>query len=92
VSFVKRCTGDSRTTSSWGQGIKVRGNGGSIRVGTAIATFPDGKYYGHAAIYQGQTSSGIQVVDQWKGHPVAPRTLTWGGTLSNDGDKFYVIN
>jgi hypothetical protein len=32
-----------------------------LAYGTAIATFPNGAYYGHAAIYTGKTSQGIQV-------------------------------
>ena len=37
----------------------------------AVATFPGGKYSGHAAIYTGQDSNGIQVWDQviiFRGH------------------------
>ena len=84
VSFVKMATGDSRTTGQWRQGPKVRG--GAIPYNAAIATFPSGSYYGHAAIYKGQNSQGIQVLDQWVGQPVAARTIRWGGgSLSNDG-------
>jgi len=91
VSFYKICTNDRRTTSQWGQGRKVRGAG--IAIGTGIATFPNGKYYGHAAIYMGQNGEGIQVWDQWKGHPVSQRTIRWGGSgISNNGDSFYVID
>ena len=33
-----------------------------------------------------------QVYDQWVGHPVATRTIRFGGSgISNDGNKFYVI-
>ena len=35
-----------------------------IPSGTAIATFPNGKYSGHAAIYVSQDYRGIQVYDQ----------------------------
>jgi len=91
VSFYKICTGDRRTTSQWIQGAKVRG--ASIAIGTGIATFPNGKYYGHTAIYMGQNSEGIQVWDQWVGHPVSTRTIRWNGNgISNNGDSFYVIN
>jgi hypothetical protein len=41
-------------------------HGASIPYGTAIATFPNGKYSGHAAIYTGQDANGIQVWDQVK--------------------------
>ena len=33
-----------------------------MKPGTAIATFPNGKYYGHAAIYVSQNEQGIQVL------------------------------
>ncbi|CAF0937493.1 unnamed protein product [Adineta steineri] len=91
VSFVKVCTGDRRTTSQWSAGVKVRG--ANISFGTAIATFPNGKYSGHAAIYTGQNNDGIQVWDQWVGRPVATRTIRWNGSgISNNGDSFFVIN
>ncbi|CAF2600367.1 unnamed protein product [Rotaria sp. Silwood2] len=91
VSFVKICTGDRRKTDQWRRGAKVRGS--NIASGTAIATFPYGKYKGHAAIYISQDRSGIQVWDQWKGHSVSQRTIRWNGSgLSNNGDSFYVID
>ncbi|CAF2164343.1 unnamed protein product [Rotaria magnacalcarata] len=91
VSFIKICTGDRRTTSQWGQGIKVRR--ANIAYGTAIATFSNGRYSGHAAIYTGQNDNGIQVWDQWVGHSVAIRIIRWNGSgVSNNGDSFYVIN
>jgi len=90
VSFYKVCSGDRRVTGQWVKGQKVRG--ASLAVGTGIATFPNGKYFGHAAIYMGQDSGGIQVWDQWKGHPVSRRTIRWNGNgISNNGDSFYVI-
>ncbi len=60
----------------------------------AIATFnASGEYHGHAAIYLGQDTQGIQVVDQWKGHPASKRTIRFGGSgTSNDGNQFYVIS
>ncbi|CAF3199214.1 unnamed protein product [Rotaria socialis] len=91
VSFVKKCTGDRRATSQWRQGKRVRTT--RVPYGAAIATFPNGKYSGHAAIYISQDSVGIQVWDQWRGHTVSKRTIRWNGTgLSNNGDSFYVIN
>jgi hypothetical protein len=75
-------------------GGQVKGNSNLVP-GTAIATFgPDGKYAGgHAAVYMGQDQNGIQVMDQWVGHPVAPRTIRWdGATPSNNGSLFHVIN
>ncbi|CAF4734097.1 unnamed protein product [Rotaria socialis] len=90
VSFVKKCTGDERRTNQWRQGRKVRD--ASISPGTAIATFPDGAYSGHAAIYMSQDHNGIHVWDQWYGHPVSQRIIRWNGHgLSNNGDSFYVV-
>ncbi|CAF1193640.1 unnamed protein product [Didymodactylos carnosus] len=92
VSFVKICTSDYRKTSQWKRGLKVRETS-SIPVGTAIATFPNGRYSGHAAIYTGQNDQGIQVWDQWSRRNVTPRTIRWNGSgISNNGDLFYVIN
>lgn len=91
MNNMQVCTGDHRTIGQWRMGARVRGNS-SIRPGTAIATFPGGLYSGHAAIYIGQNSAGIQVWDQWKGQPVHTRTIRWGGRkISNDGDRFHVI-
>eukprot|EP01088_Endostelium_zonatum_P006415 TRINITY_DN18540_c0_g1_i1.p1 TRINITY_DN18540_c0_g1~~TRINITY_DN18540_c0_g1_i1.p1 ORF type:complete len:144 (-),score=30.22 TRINITY_DN18540_c0_g1_i1:82-465(-) len=78
-------------TALWKQGVHVKG--AALRSGTAIATFPNGKYFGHAAIYRGQDASGIQVEDQWNGQPAHYRTIRWNGSgISNNGDSFYVIN
>jgi hypothetical protein len=41
-------------------------HGANITSGTAISTFPNSKYSGHAAIYTRQDTSGIQVWDQVK--------------------------
>lgn len=58
-------------TSTWRQGAKVRGNL-TLPVGTAIATFEDGRYRSrphgnHAAFYVGQDATCLVVVDQWAG-------------------------
>ena len=87
---LQTCTGDRRTTGQWKKGPQVKGS--NLPKGTAIATFPGGSYRGHAAVYIGQDKTGIQVWDQWVGHPVSQRTIRWnGGSLSNDGNQFYVI-
>lgn len=58
-------------TGTWKQGRKVFGDK-SIPVGTAIATFVNGKYpagdavHKHAAFYLEQDSNYIYVMDQWK--------------------------
>jgi len=91
VSYVKVCSADYRTTSQWVRGARVKGT--SLAFGTTIATFPTGSYSGHAAVYTGQNTEGIQVWDQWVGSPVSPRTIRWNGSgISNNGDSFYVIN
>lgn len=55
-------------TSGWVEGIKVKGN--TIKKGTAVATFVDGKYPNkssgnHVAFYISQSVTGIKVMDQW---------------------------
>lgn len=63
-------------TSAWKAGETVMGNM-TVRKGTAIATFANGKYANgthgnHAALYIGQNAGGIWVMDQWKGDPKKP--------------------
>lgn len=100
VEFVRQVT-DAPDTPAWKKGIQVKGAGvGKILRGTAIATFDDNDRYPvdglgrHAAIYLGQTSVGIQVLDQWNAQgEVLPRTIRFNnpGKRSNNGDTFYVI-
>lgn len=58
------------TTRAWREGTKVVGDR-TLPLGTAIATFDKkgrwpGKSKGnHAALYLGQTSDFIRVIDQW---------------------------
>lgn len=90
-------------TSAWRPGQKVRG-ATDIAVGTAIATFVDGRYpneaHGnHAAFYLGQDAFGIQVVDQWanpvKRPTILSQTLLWKPNApycrSDDGNLYWVI-
>jgi hypothetical protein len=97
VSFVTTvCPTIPVSTNAWKKGALVKGNT-DILPGTAIATFNNkDKYSGHAAIYDGQTSNGINVVDQWVTPPASPihqRTLKFGAHgNSNNGDNFYVID
>lgn len=63
-------------TAHWRAGKPAKGDM-SIPVGTAIATFVDGKYPNlgtgnHAALYLGQAAGGIIVIDQWKGDKKKP--------------------
>ena len=78
-------------TSTWRQGVKVRGN--KVPPGTAIASFQNGKYWKHAAILVQETSVGLEVWDQWVGRPWGKRTLHFRNDNdgSNNGDLFYVI-
>ena len=81
-------------TGKWKKGVPVKGNI-AIAKGTAIATFVNSVYSGHAAIYESQTDKGIQVYDQWvsgAGKAIGPRTISWNGKgISNNGAGFYVI-
>ncbi|MEE3626115.1 BPSL0067 family protein [Nitrospirillum sp. BR 11752] len=97
VSFVTQvCPSLPVSTALWRKGAAVKNNA-TILPGTVIATFDDqGRYYGHAAIYERQDGRGIYVYDQWiTGHipqPVAPRGIRWDGHgISNRGDGFFVV-
>lgn len=68
VALVRHFT-HAPNTAAWKQGAKVLGNR-SIPIGTAIATFERGRWPGrrkgnHSALYLGQVSDGIYVIDQW---------------------------
>ncbi|WP_174292376.1 BPSL0067 family protein [Sphingomonas bacterium] len=96
VSFVTQvCPSIPVSTAQWKKGVQVKG--ATLAAGTAIATFDaNGHYYGHAAIYENQNASGINVVDQWvtgAGSPIHARLIRFGGHgLANDGNGFYVID
>ena len=92
--------------STWKKGDAVQGNG-SLKPGTAIATFNFGNSYGppnspggasgvsHTGIYLGQDASGVQILDQWNGSGGA-RTHTipwnsWNGNSMEAGSKYYTI-
>ncbi len=97
VSFVTTvCPTLPVGTVAWKKGVQVKGTT-SILPGTAIATFnSDGKYSGHAAIYESQTLTGINVIDQWVTPPakaIHKRMLRFGAHgNSNNGDNFFVID
>ncbi len=100
VDFIQQ-TLSAPPTGLWREGKKVTQGDLTITPGTAIATFVNGKYPQtgttgkHAAIYLGQNSLGIQVLDQWRAQgKVEPRTIKWKPTspgASNDGNAFSVI-
>jgi hypothetical protein len=51
-------------TTQWRKGALVKGHR-NLAAGTVIATFNEsGHYQGHAAIYESQTTTGINVIDQ----------------------------
>jgi hypothetical protein len=88
-------------TATWVQGAPVQGST-SLAPGTIIATFgPDGIYTNlldgtaHAAIYLGQNDQGIQVEDQWNGHPASIRTIPWSSAFNSpisSGSNYYVVS
>lgn len=104
VRFIQEAA-SAPHTSRWRRGAKVRN--GAVPVGTAIATFSPGltsqgggRYENrtdgssHAAILIAELNGGLRVWDQWRGHPVAERTIRWHGGQGkpvNDGDAYYVI-
>lgn len=96
VSYVTTvCPTIPVATKYWKKGAKAKENK-DILAGTAIATFDkNGKYSGHAAIYERQDTVGINVVDQWVTSPakaIHKRILRFGAHgNSNNGDNFFVI-
>lgn len=78
--------------SSWHRGEKVLGAIHLSR-GTAIATFQNGHYEGHAAIYLGENHDGIQVFDQWRTQRPHERTIYSSGRRGfvDTAANYYVI-
>lgn len=103
AKLVQFATG-APLTSYWVRGPRVKGNA-KIPKGAAIAVFDSGGFYSsdgsmprHAAIYLGQDSKGLRVLDQWKGRNVSAgfaRPLLFGnsknGWTVNDGDHFHLV-
>ncbi len=98
VSLVKKQCPLIPGTAHWRKSLPAKGST-SLLPGTAIATFDAAGRFesgrGHAAIYVGQSSSGIEVWDQYN-HPPKPvgrRTLQFndGKADVNNGNKFCVI-
>lgn len=100
VSLVKKFT-HAVPTSQWKEGARVKGNY-ALRIGTAIATFINGRYPSyatgnHAAFYCGQDASGIWVVDQSSQfQKIRKRKIFFKGNVGgirrvNDGDAYSVI-
>ena len=80
-------------TRKWRPGVQVKGN--NVAAGTAIASFKNGRYWKHAAVFIRETHTGLEVWDQWAGQPWHKRTLRFnnGNTTdgSNNGNLFYVV-
>lgn len=105
VALVQEYAG-APLTSSWRQGEAVLGNK-TLKAGTAIATFVEGRYANrahgnHAALYVSQVANGIVVADQWKAPKktlISVRVIRSLGrdkkgkfvTPSNNADAFFVI-
>lgn len=98
VAFARQAASMPHT-GVWRKGAPVKGNIG-LAVGSAIATFDQAERYGnkvdgtsHVAIYLGQTALGIQVMDQWVGHPASERTIHFrtAPRAVNDGSNYYVV-
>lgn len=96
VSFVTTvCPTIPVATRDWKKGVPVKGNT-TLAKGTAIATFVNDVYKGHAAIYESQDDKGMTVYDQWvtgTGKAIGSRFIKWDGTgIANKGDGYYVID
>jgi hypothetical protein len=103
VALVKQYAG-APASSLWREGAPVRENR-TLRKGTAIATFENGRYPNHAhgnhaALYISQDCCGIVVIDQWSSSgTIRKRRLPFPGkdkngnfiTPSNNGDAFAVV-
>ena len=105
VALVQEYAG-APTTTYWRQGEPVMGNK-TIKEGTAIATFVNGRYpnrpHGnHAALFVREVANGIVVADQWKADKktkISVRTIRSQGkdkkgkfvNPSENADAFFVI-
>lgn len=86
VALVRALTG-APASSVWREGASIADLlecNGRIPIGTAIATFFDGRYpnwhHGnHAAIFLGWTANGMEVFHQWRGKAPHKRILYFGG-------------
>jgi hypothetical protein len=95
VSLVKAATKNNTTTSGWVAGAGVFTG---LRSGTAIATFSNGHYYGHTAIFLGYVRNssgariGIRVADQnWGARIVKRHVIYRSGSGVGDADRYHAI-
>ena len=93
VEVARQCFG-APPSSKWKPGNAVVGNE-KVKKGTLIATFVDGKYKGHTALYLSQDSKGnIRVLDQWNAQgKVEERTIRNDPdrSLVNDSTSYEVV-
>lgn len=105
VALVQKYAG-APVTSAWKQGEPVLGNK-TLKKGTAIATFVNGRYPNHshgnhAALFVKASGDGIWVMDQWKSESktrislrfLSPRGKTKQGKYirpSENADAYSVI-
>lgn len=95
VSLVKAATKNNTTTSGWVAGAGVFTG---LRSGTAIATFSNGHYFGHTAIFLGYVRNssgariGIRVADQnWGARVVKRHVIYRSGSGVGDADRYHAI-
>jgi len=96
VSLVKAATKNNTVTADWRSGANVFDG---LAPGTAIATFPGGRYYGHAAIFLAHvrnasgTIVGIRVADENWGRMVVKRHVIYKGSGSGvtNANNFHAI-
>ena len=95
VSLVKAATKNNTTTSGWVEGSGVFTG---LRSGTAVATFSNGHYFGHTAIFLGYVKNssgatvGIRVADQnWGARIVKRHVIYRSGSGVADADRYHAI-
>lgn len=94
VSLVKAATKNNAVTSTWRPGANVFAG---LPAGTAIATFPGGRYSGHTAILMGYVRSGgsiigIRVADQnWLARKVKRHIIRKTGTGVADAHDYFAV-
>jgi hypothetical protein len=100
VSLVKALSKNTARTEQWRPAMSlVRAiKEGNIEVGTAIATFPGGRYRGHAAFYAGAEISpegnieGVWLYDQnWIRNKVLFHKIKGSGRGSSNFKNYSVI-
>ncbi|MBW4620619.1 MAG: BPSL0067 family protein [Cyanosarcina radialis HA8281-LM2] len=100
VSFVKALSKSSFTTHQWRRGQRLVDaiREGNIEEGTAIATFPRGRYHGHAAFYAGSDISLDGKIDyvwlysqNWGLRRVLYHKIDGTGSGPGNFNNYYII-